>query len=338
MKRLVANFSIQLPNPVLLSGPESNIYKCKSRIDGFDVDIELIPLLTGMRYQKTTDEFSTFSSVEVKILVATDLRALPPVPGIKDHEINEANAHEYFKERLYLYQKVALKAINRVIRFFRYKLHMPLLHEVDLFNQSLENPVWTVENCEQIPSGGGRFMIKPIPGLFGDSIGGIKPLSFNNLSELEYAIGEPIIPELYQQILADALDAIHQENLRRAVLEMAIAVEVLVRTVFFEKDTIAGATVDYLEDKGRLNLKVLELIDGVAKQVFGNSFKEFDKQSFTNIDYLFRSRNKVAHRGEFAYRDEMGKICQVDKLTLRMWWDSVESLLNWCSMIKKEQL
>jgi hypothetical protein len=159
-------------------------------------------------------------------------------------------------------------------------------------------------------------------------------LVFDNLSALEFALQNEFVPELYEEILADAQDAIYQDNSRRAVLEMAIAVEVVIKTKYFGHETVSGATIDYLEDKGRVNLKVIELIDTVAKQVFNSSFKEFDKDAFNNIDFLFRCRNKAAHRGELIYRDDQGKSHRVDKSILIIWWKSIFRLFEWLDSVQ----
>jgi hypothetical protein len=39
-------------------------------------------------------------------------------------------------------------------------------------------------------------------------------------------------------------------------------------------------------------------------------------------------RNKVAHWGEAAFRDDQNKLHRVDRAMLEQWWKSVDQLLN----------
>jgi hypothetical protein len=114
-----------------------------------------------------------------------------------------------------------------------------------------------------------------------------------------------------------------KDNLRRAVLEIAIACETTVKQAFFDKTTLAGAAFEYLEDKGKVRITVKEMIDSVSKQTFGKSFREDHKSHYDNIDFIFRCRNKAAHRGELTYRDDSGAMHSVNNETLAIWWDSV---------------
>ncbi len=91
---------------------------------------------------------------------------------------------------------------------------------------------------------------------------------------------------------------------------------------------------EYLEDKGRINITVLKLIDAVAKQVFGESFKDFNKDAYKNIDYLFRCRNKVAHRAEVVYRDDRNVLHKIDLSTLNQWWESIGKMFDWLNAHK----
>ncbi len=135
--------------------------------------------------------------------------------------------------------------------------------------------------------------------------------------------------EMHMEFFADAQTSVVNGKFRRAILELAIACEVAVKGAFFAKSTIAGAAYEYLEDKGKVHTRVIELIDGVAKVALGQSFKDVAPDAYKDIDHLFRARNKVAHRGELIYRDEGGTEREVDRSTLEAWWVSVDTLLSW---------
>jgi hypothetical protein len=98
-------------------------------------------------------------------------------------------------------------------------------------------------------------------------------------------------------------------------------------------DRAAGAAFDYFEDKSRISVRVLELLDGVAKEAFARSYRIDAADQFQRIDHLFRCRNKVAHRGELAFRDDKGSLIQVDKSMVTSWWDATAHLMQWLDAI-----
>jgi hypothetical protein len=75
-------------------------------------------------------------------------------------------------------------------------------------------------------------------------------------------------------------------------------------------------------------VRVIDFIDGVAREAFGKSFKQDHPKDYNNIDHLFRCRNKVAHMGELSYRVQQNVITADYELVAR-WWDSVILLINW---------
>lgn len=102
-----------------------------------------------------------------------------------------------------------------------------------------------------------------------------------------------------------------------------------VKRAFFKRDAIAGDTFDYLEEKRHLEVTTIVLINKVAKRAFGESFRDYSESSFSNIDYLFQCRNKIAHRAQAVYRDGKGVQQTVDTSTIEAWWYSVSELFEW---------
>ena len=123
---------------------------------------------------------------------------------------------------------------------------------------------------------------------------------------------------------------------------MAIACEVAVKQTYsakiFAKPTPAGAAYEYLEDKGLINASIPNMIHPVAKKAFGKSFMEDEKSHYHNIEFLFRCRNKVAHRGELVYKDNSDRLCSVDKGKLVEWWESAEILRVWLQTTKAKEI
>lgn len=107
-----------------------------------------------------------------------------------------------------------------------------------------------------------------------------------------------------------------------------MACEILVKESFFSGNISALVAIGDLEDRGRVQLRVLDLIDRVSLEVFGQSFRVRFSEEFNHVDYLFRCRNKVIHQGKLFYRNN-DKEEIPDQETLKSWWKSVRKLEIW---------
>lgn len=237
------------------------------------------------------------------------------------------------------YHDVVIEALNGIISYFKYELRNPMPRPItiaDLVPQAHElyNPEWTT--LEGVPFKVSEKPIEPgiisIPGigLLQDNLFGIVPYSDDmKASLLERTFAPRDLPLLVDDLLSDAQAAALSGNFRRSVLELAITIEVHVKNSFFKREKIAGSAFEYLEDKGRENIKITELLDGAAAYAFGESFKKTNLNAYKDIDHIFRCRNKIAHRGEAIYRDDSGNWNQVDSETLRKWWVSTLEMFSW---------
>jgi hypothetical protein len=129
-------------------------------------------------------------------------------------------------------------------------------------------------------------------------------------------------------VFVGAREAIFDNKLRRGVVELAMACEILVKESFFSGNISALVAIGDLEDRGRVQLRVLDLIDRVSLEVFGQSFRVRFSEEFNHVDYLFRCRNKVIHQGKLFYRNN-DKEEIPDQETLKSWWKSVRKLEIW---------
>lgn len=313
----------------------------RAKIEGFDVEICLNPDFQVYRnLQKhskpETNDDPYFGLSRVLILVTGQEEVEPPPVGIMNGNITHEERWRYFEERKPAYRTIAWTALDRIIRYFKYKLHNPLLSTPGRYSKELQNPSWADSTGQEFKRAGSTMVMHRLPQL---TSFGIRCLSANEDLNLEQAIERPVEPELYEELLADAQTAIYEGNLRRGALEMAIACEVAVKQVFFAKSSIAGEAYEYLESKRKVAVSVPELIDGAAKQAFGESFKTAHSQAFESISNLFQCRNKIAHRGEAWYRDndKKGTRHELDRDTLATWWKAVDELLNWLSSHTQRQ-
>ncbi len=327
MKKLVANYEIELEFPIVVKRSEKTKPSYKVQVYGFDVTLEL----STTRFTATKHKGEKYYTVPYTHFVLTVGRLDTPPPhvvpdekGIKDYSIQS----DYFDKRTPEFAKAAAEVANRAIRYFKYKLWQPLLFEIEERHFSLMNPKWTDEKGEEVGKGTGYFRVVPIPGMERQDFGTIK-FEKKHDTPLGRTLKSSIRPTLTEEIAYDAQSAIYSNNFRRAVLELALSTEIAIKQALFGSASSGGLAFEYLEDKGKIHIQVTELIDSVALQVFGSSFKKTYPHDFTNIDHLFRCRNKVAHRGESIFRDDSRKLHQVDLKTLKAWWSSSGSLNKW---------
>lgn len=141
MNRLIAKFDVKLPSYLIVNRPENDRLQYETRIGHFDVEILLIPR-SGARSKRSNEDHWSFCISRALISVARDEQVEPPSPRITEEgNINYTVQDIYFEERLPAYREAALMGLNRLIIFFKYKLHNPLLYEFEPNDQEFQNPV-----------------------------------------------------------------------------------------------------------------------------------------------------------------------------------------------------
>ncbi|MFW9889120.1 MAG: hypothetical protein ACFFER_13120 [Candidatus Thorarchaeota archaeon] len=329
MNRLTAIFTIELDSYLLVQFPTNDeLSHDKELVYQFSeglFDIELKMKQGGDWRTKHKDEINWIFPI-ASIVVAISREEENEVPalivtpdGKKSYELRSP----FFNELVGEYQEMARNVVNRAIYFFKYELHQPLLN----FRQDFRNPTWFNENGERLYQHH-VFIVDAIPGL---TTGKLKATIFTPNEELRFSeyLASTQKPKLHEELLSDAQAAFFEDNLRRTILEMAIACEVFVKQFFFSQGSITTAIFDFLEDKKKLDIQIIELIDKGAKYCLGHSFREEFMFDYEKIDYMFRCRNKIAHRGESIYRDYKGNIITADRDIIDEWWISVWTLIDW---------
>jgi hypothetical protein len=235
---------------------------------------------------------------------------------------------KYFATRLPGYQHMGAAVVNNALLFLKYDLRQPFLDPLSDRDQRLQNPAWMDEGGRLAEGGGPNVLVVQRIAGFGRDEFGTRPLEDTHDEEFEEALATAREPLLHEEILSDAQAAAFDGNLRRAVLELALACEVVVKQAFFGSSR-AEQVFEHLEDRRQVNVRVIDLLDGVAASVLGQSLKIADPPAYTDLDHLFRARNKGAHRGEPIYKDDSGIRHEVTVDVLRQWWNSVGRLLSW---------
>jgi hypothetical protein len=326
VERLIATFRVEPLSPLLLRG-SGDAWSVRSRVDGFDVELRITPN-TGMRSKGKRERLWTESCAELEVVVARNERADPPEPlilpnGGRDYTV----LTPYFDEREPAYRATAYKVTNNLISFFKYELRQPLLAPVSEHSNLFMNPEWADQAGNKIHGGRQRFVWPGIAGWRGDL--GVRRFENKDVKKLSAALAAPRVVPIHEQILSDAQAAAFEGNGRRAVLELAVACEVFIKSTFLGRDARVARVYEALEDRGKINARVLDLIDIGGVAVMGTTFKAFDSAAHRDIDHLFRARNQAAHHGKVSYRDDAGLTHDVDFEVLKSWWISVEKLFEW---------
>ncbi len=327
MPLLSAKFEIEIPSPCLLTWPEGAAPTIDVEILGFSITVKL-QSAEGWRVKDAGDVNWTTGLGKLEILVSRNEIDTPPevieaADGTRDLTVQS----EYLRCRFPEYKAAGREAANRTLQFFKFELSTPQVAQVPSWDHCLNNPVWFDSLGVELRGGTRTVVVQPIPGLWGEL--GAKKLTPSDLAALQSFVATPTEPSLALTLLSDAQTAWFEGNLRRSVLELAICTEILVKRRFFAQSSPAGAAFDYLEDKAKVSVRVLDLLDAIAEEAFAASYRKQSPANYQCIDHMFRCRNKIAHRGELRFRDDKGAASAVDAACVKAWWHAVFDLKLW---------
>jgi hypothetical protein len=151
----------------------------------------------------------------------------------------------------------------------------PLLQEITPQQLISSNPVWMDEDNNLLPRAIVHIELRSTAGLLGYPAFGTQFFTPAHSDDLKKALQADTSYELYEGLLVDARDALMQRNLRRGMLEMAIACEVATKELFAKKGRRAGSNIPVALHTG-------------AKNAFGVSFKQDNPEDWHHIGYLFQ--------------------------------------------------
>jgi len=269
MPRLTATFDVSLASPLFVNRPAQKKgvrtiqgLRYATTIDDSDVEIALQEVYHAMTIMDRGENILRGPlwvvprvQVSVSRTETAEPLAIPPTP---EGGRSFRDRAPYFHERILIYRKVALEALCRFLRFFKYRQAHALLR--DPIGEDLDNPQWTDDSGQKVPSGV-HFIEASLYGIALDDDVGIHALAGTDDSTLEQALAEPPIePELYEELLSDSRAALFQGRLRRAILELAISCEVAIKDAFFDKGTEADLSV-YFDERKRIR----DSVGGFAK-------------------------------------------------------------------------
>ncbi len=328
MTLLTANFTIGTPSYLIVEGLEDELFSYKISYNEFEITVNLPIVEFGCKWGKVGSEIYKQTVDTIEISITKEVGDIPSIPTSKHGGRDYTGISKYFEPHQQEFESLARLIYSRIISHFKFILHQPFLDIKNTNKDDFSNPTWIDSNgidygCVRI-----SFCSRMIPGMYNDCMD-ITPLTAENKNKLIDSINNDFKAELYQHIISDAQSAIFNGDLRRAVFELAVACELVVKRKYFSENNISGLAFDYFEDKGRVRATVLELISSMAEDVLNESFKSYSLIDYTNIEYLFRCRNKVAHRGNVVYKDNSGVLRSPDIGTLKEWYISACKLFAW---------
>lgn len=258
MPLLAAKFSLEVSSPCLIEWPEDEIPpEVVTTLDGHDVVAKLV-FDGSWAAGKVASTLWTYRIQVLEIVVSrNEADACPDVMVNSDGTRDLTGQGAYLQSKLPAYQKVARETANRILSFFQYSLFTPLVRPVSVWDQSLHSPTWLDASGKEL-RGDYVVIAEPVPGVNGEF--GVRKLTQAILPELQNFLATPAEPSLALALLSDAQTAWFEGGLRRSVLELAICTEVMVKRRFFAKDTAAGAAFDYMEDKAKVSIRVLDVM------------------------------------------------------------------------------
>jgi len=325
---------------VMLSGQQTidlspNLLVELTGSDGFNVEYSIDEYIVKVNFNVNPDLGSTINTntgrglyrVDKIVIIATkEVTSTPDIPLTEGGGRDFTTLHPYFNEHRPDYSKVIMKVFKKIILYFKYVLNQPFLDDVTFKNNKFGSLQWFDDAGREYGS-----LVISITSTFisiNESFD-IKPYQEENHNKLLDYLAHDSKIDLQYQLLSDAQAALIGGNLRRGVFEMAVVCELSVKRTFFSKNSFSGDAFEYLEDKGKVKISVLEFISKVACEVFGESFKVAYSDDFENIEYLFRCRNKIAHRGELTFKDINGTLQEATDAMAKKWYLSVRCLLMW---------
>lgn len=337
--RIIARCTLRLDAPLHIRTPASRF------IEGIEETDNTDGVFVGPEWPTVS---ANSEEIEVKITLKPNAVMNPFSYGHKmlaiDNLIAEVKADvpvfiptdfdifEPLRQRL---NRALLETSNRLVDYFRYRLGNPLIRSLDYGSKG----PWTFydESGTKLYEEGSAAMVLHdfFPGLPGTKYAlGSRALRPEDIKDLNAFISDPAMPSTVLTLRAQARDAVLLGDVNVAVLLLAVCAEVAIKSSFFRRDAVVAEAYDYLEEKRQVEVTPVELITQVARRAFGISFKEHDASACRDVEYLFRCRNKVAHRGHAIFRDQSGAQKIPDQQLLLDWWEAVDRLIQWLEVAK----
>lgn len=330
MFKLTATYSVPLSNSLRLQRDPADQLEYSVVLGEFEVAVRIINEARSLIEEPGKLPITSAKLLEVSVSRLED-EDPPPLLLTDSGGRDFSERTKWMQSRYHEYQEAALIVANRVVRFFKYVQRTPQLKEFRKYANEFNNQHWTDASGHDIEPG-----IYQLTALMaspeGPQLLGQRSFTVNDDNALRCELETEQQPTAAEEFLSEAQTSISDQNYRRAVLEMAIGCEVAIKQAFFRASTPAGSAFEALEDDRKIHVRAIDLLHRPALEAFSASFRDEHSVEYQHLDYLFRCRNKVAHRATAQYRDRAGIMQSVNRNTLEQWWQSIETLFRWLQM------
>ena len=202
MSQLVAHFDVKLPGQCLVVSRVVQ-YPVNCTINDFEVTVQGFGLKSIMK--AVQDQHWTYIIKHAVVKVARDEdedppRVVPDEQGRLDYTVQG----EYFSSRIGEYGAAACEAVNRFIRFFKFKMGTPFLQELPSTHDSFRNAEWKDTSGALVGKGNMVVVAHYVQGLRGEL--GVQKLRQESAEALQMALVNPVEPMLHEEILSRRSD------------------------------------------------------------------------------------------------------------------------------------
>lgn len=349
---LTATYDVDLPQPLLVRTTEESSQADEGRplaelhpapellraafplSDGFSgtVQIELPTSRDGLR-RGAGEKFWVMRAHRVKVSVTRwEEEALPPLkPDARLPDSPTLLRSRYFFARYHAFEWAAREALDRLLTFFRQMLGNPLLGSgYNLPIEAFSSPSFKDGDGNDIPD---PMTHHVAPSSAGDLMyprWGVRAYAEADFPALQAFLEEPVLGPLYAELLDDSRDAYAREDLRRAIVDMAIGAELAVKEVLLSANSAGLDLWTHFEETGRLRIGVIEMIEA-AGEVSGLPFEGLD-----DLKTLFSCRDRAVHHGRLEFRArKKGPWIPADRGDAEDWWVAVQRFIDWLTVINE---
>ena len=162
--------------------------------------------------------------------------------------------------------------------------------------------------------------------------GGLEPVGTGINKEVWDKIRNDIMhdvqPSIVDYHIEEARDAIFSQSIELLIINTAVAFEIFTSRFCFEYARKINKDSDpYLKCilEGPTNF-VVNYLKKIIPHLTSN---KLDTNHYDQIDYLFRTRNKIVHEGKSYYKDKRGVVCQVDVEKAKTFFLTVCEAMEW---------
>jgi hypothetical protein len=329
MNRLAARYDLHLSHGLVLRRAENDYPSYTTTMGEFEVVVSLRP----NAYTSTTSKngrYLTHHCRHIRIHCSRPDTERPPFPlRTSSGECDYSNQTKYFECRKPPYARAAATVASRFLVFHKYVLHQPFISHVDFRHVTFQNPVWMDEAGVEV---GKQYVFSVAHDLHTSF--GVTPVRKSLDGRVQRSLKNDYDPKLHEELLANALNAAFSNNLRLAVIELAMACEVAIRYEIPNKTITARPPHERSPALRASSHDETTLIDTLSETGFGRGFSGDQEREYNCIQELLQCRAEVTFSGRLQYSDQQGIVHNVTSEILEAWFEATHTLIKWLKALR----